>query len=111
MANLLNLREGPWSAPSRDLWGREVYDSKGRHIGTVDSIARTYHGGARAIVRTRARGPRRFVFINLDEAEFDGDALIVPASSLPSPDNESGAGARPRIAWPVGLRRPRLHLW
>ena len=106
MENLLNIREGPWSAPSRDLWGLEVYDTRGHRLGTIDSIARTYHGGARAIVRTRRRGPRRFLFIDIDEAEFDGDAVIVSASSLQRPHAENGAGARPGIAWP----RPRLHL-
>jgi ribosomal 30S subunit maturation factor RimM len=43
--------ESPASFPSNELWGREVYDAAGSRLGTIDSVVRTFRGGAKAIVK------------------------------------------------------------
>lgn len=96
--------EGPASLPSSELWGREVYDTEGRPVGTIDSIARTHGGAVRAIVRTDGR-PRRFVFVDLDAAVFEGDAVVVPFKGRESSDAEDRPTPRLRVVWPLTLRR------
>src|ERR1700681_2037442 len=80
---LRDSEEGPASLASSELCGREAYDTEGRPIGTIDSIVRPHGGPVRAIVRTDGR-PRRFVFIDLGMAAFDGDAIVVPITGRES---------------------------
>lgn len=65
---------------SSDLWGRTVYDTEDRNLGTIDSIARTAGGPVRAIVRP-ALGHRRFVLVDLSAAFLREPALVVPAAA------------------------------
>src|ERR1700737_4118573 len=96
--------QGPASLPSNQLWGREVYDTKGRPLGTIDSIVRTYDGPVRAIVRTGKR-PSQSVFVDLGAAVFQGDAVIVPFARRAGNDAEDRPTPRLKLVWPLALRR------
>lgn len=90
------------SLPSNELWGREVYDAAGLRLGTIDSVVRTFGGGAKAIVKNR-RLPSTFV--DLDTATFDGEAIAVPWTRAEGSTSEFGAPQRRRLIWPLTLRR------
>ena len=101
---LRDTYEGPPSLASTELWGRELYDTNGRRLGTIDSIVRPHGGPVRAIVRTDGR-PRRFVFIDLGMAAFDGDAIVVPITGRESSAAEEWPTPRSGFVWPLTLRR------
>jgi hypothetical protein len=91
--------------PASSLWGRDVYDSAGRRMGTIDSIVRNLGGPVKAIVRT-ARRPRRFIFVDLEGAVFDGESVVV--ASIATGDIASDAPPEARRGIPrllAGWRR------
>ena len=83
---------------SSDLWGRTVYDTEDRNLGTIDSIARTAGGPVRAIVRP-ARGDRRCVLVDLSAAFLREEALVVPATAPPAEAAERPAVRQGELAW------------
>jgi hypothetical protein len=94
--------KGPQDVPASELWGRRVYDTQRLLIGTIDSITQTLGGSKRAIVQT-SRRPRHFVFVELQDAVFEGEAVVVPAPSR----QPSGAEGSPSVGmtWSAGARR------
>jgi hypothetical protein len=102
MELLRQPEQDPLDVPASELWGRQVCDTDGLLIGTIDSIVQTLGGTRRAIVQT-SRRPRHFIFVELYDAVFQGEAMVVPAL----PRQHSGAEGSPsvRLTWSAGARR------
>lgn len=104
MEPLSDQDRGPADLPANELWGLDVNDTEGHHIGRIDSIARTLDGPAQAIVRT-ARRPRRFIFVDLTQAILEGGAVIVPAVRGGGPAALARTEPPITLNWTLHLRR------
>ena len=83
-------QELPALMASSELWGRPVRDTQGRDLGTIDSIARTAGGAARATVRS-VSGKRRLVLVDLSASVLRDSVVVVPAAAPPGETAERAA--------------------
>ena len=79
-----------------------MYDAAGLRLGTIDSVVRTFRGGAKAIVKN---GRLPATFVDLDTAPFDGETIVVSGTWAERSTSEYKAPPRRRLIWPLTLRR------